>query len=544
MRDRIIKLFERHRASPWKRMEDTYHGQSMERKWYEFPIKTIDNKEVTYDCGITIRNIGTIEHAFVEIEFKQNNGDKAGSYWTMTNNTDPTDILSTILDIVKKDTIPRYEELFPEGKTMKVVLNPTKNGNERNKRAEFYKRYIEKLGRVGSWKLVDSNLYTDRGEDELVFTFNKIDGLEESPVWDDSNKEMSIKTKEHTTNNFRYQLCLKRGKVIGSMNIGNYLIKGFIDPEWSDIYVFSIEGINIVGELDGSIEELSGKKCPKVSSIFVYDEHQRNGLALGMYKLIIDYFGLIISDNSLTGEDMKGGSFDVWKKLGEIYPYKYIATTGNGIVLKAVKEFTRSMMTDSMERFIVSKEPLNELKEAPVFDDSPKRMAYQNPLDKTTDTRTRDIANYNAYKKQSTKFNEIKIGKYRIEGWSSGLGYIIYAFDGNVIVGKLSADNSDNGVLSPMVHIVVVYKAYQGQGIAFAMYKMLIEESGHLSSSNHLSGKEGNGSFDIWEKLSTIYHSYIYDRQLDTLTPVKRFTRKDMKDEYTYFIVSKEILEL
>jgi GNAT superfamily N-acetyltransferase len=92
----------------------------------------------------------------------------------------------------------------------------------------------------------------------------------------------------------------------------------------------------------------------------------------------------------------------------------------------------------------------------------------------------------------------------------------------------------------------VVHPSHQGKGIAFGVYKYMIER--HMTtlySDNHLTGEEGKGSFDIWAKLGrTFPHKYVYDSIDDIAEEVDGFTRDMMGDSDKLFIVSTEdILE-
>jgi GNAT superfamily N-acetyltransferase len=92
----------------------------------------------------------------------------------------------------------------------------------------------------------------------------------------------------------------------------------------------------------------------------------------------------------------------------------------------------------------------------------------------------------------------------------------------------------------------VVHPSHQGRGIAFGVYKYMIER--HMTtlySDNHLTGEEGKGSFDIWAKLGrTFPYKYVYDGIEDIAEEVDGFTRDMMGDSDKLFVVSTEdILE-
>jgi GNAT superfamily N-acetyltransferase len=92
----------------------------------------------------------------------------------------------------------------------------------------------------------------------------------------------------------------------------------------------------------------------------------------------------------------------------------------------------------------------------------------------------------------------------------------------------------------------VVHPEYQGRGIAFYVYKYVIENHMKtLYSDNHLTGEVGKGSFDVWAKLGrTFPYKYVYDSIEDIAEEVDGFTRDMMGDSDKLFVVSTEdILE-
>jgi GNAT superfamily N-acetyltransferase len=92
----------------------------------------------------------------------------------------------------------------------------------------------------------------------------------------------------------------------------------------------------------------------------------------------------------------------------------------------------------------------------------------------------------------------------------------------------------------------VVHPEYQGRGIAFYVYKYVIENHMKtLYSDNHLTGEVGKGSFDVWAKLGRVFpYKYVYDSIEDIAEEVDGFTRDMMGDEDKLFVVSTEdILE-
>jgi hypothetical protein len=87
-----------------------------------------------------------------------------------------------------------------------------------------------------------------------------------------------------------------------------------------------------------------------------------------------------------------------------------------------------------------------------------------------------------------------------------------------------------------------VAEEHQGKGIAITVYDYMIEKYFKtLYSDSSLTGEEGYGSFNIWNKLSRlINYAYLYDERSKTHTPVKEFTRDMMGDANVLFVVSTE----
>ena len=115
------------------------------------------------------------------------------------------------------------------------------------------------------------------------------------------------------------------------------------------------EGRFVVGAFTSLKRE---KGFPTVASIYIYEKFQRKGLGLALYRILIDTVGGVVSDASLTGEDGKGGSYILWKRLSKIYNPYIIYRKPIGVSINPVVDFTLNDMKDSTTRFMVTKEPL------------------------------------------------------------------------------------------------------------------------------------------------------------------------------------------
>lgn len=188
--------------------------------------------------------------------------------------------------------------------------------------------------------------------------------FKESPVWDDNNKNMGYREPlDKSTNtaeydNAEFKRFTKVSKKFNEINVGDFTVVGYKNEDNYYIWSISKDG-HIVGQLIVDIWN-NDKFTPKANNMVVYKNYQRNGLSEAMYRMVIEDAGLLVSSNSLTGEDKQGGSFDVWRKLSTIYPYAYILQYyPKPATLKPVKTFERSDMKNSSQYFIVSKEPLS-----------------------------------------------------------------------------------------------------------------------------------------------------------------------------------------
>jgi GNAT superfamily N-acetyltransferase len=178
--------------------------------------------------------------------------------------------------------------------------------------------------------------------------------LNESPYWDDSNKNLSkLSDLTREKDELRYQNVQRHGSLVSSKQFGDYTLELWKNK--NNRALFALKDGQIVGFL-GAVR-LEYFRFPKVISVYVYDEYQGKGIGKAMYDFMIDTVGGLVSDKSLTGEEGKG-SFQMWQKLAKDYNPYFLRWKDNRYQTIPVKEFNREMMTSSDENFMVSKKPV------------------------------------------------------------------------------------------------------------------------------------------------------------------------------------------
>lgn len=176
--------------------------------------------------------------------------------------------------------------------------------------------------------------------------------MTETPVFDDDSKVLGNKENTHLSHasDLKTVERIRKGKLISSQNIGEYLIEVYEKTNW----VFALLTKN--NELIGTVDAYTGKyKYPKVMSSFVYSEHQGKGLGKQMYENIIEHYNGLISDVKLTGKD-GAGSVDVWISLSKKYHPFIVYEKSGQITYKDIKSpFTRDMMGNLFQMFGVKR---------------------------------------------------------------------------------------------------------------------------------------------------------------------------------------------
>jgi hypothetical protein len=133
-------------------------------------------------------------------------------------------------------------------------------------------------------------------------------------------------------------------------------------------YIYSVyeneDTIFVVARVKNSKEPLVGEifldkdkkyPYPVVQSVFNIEAHRGKGIGNKFYSIIVDRFGGVISDRSLSGAEGKG-SFQLWQKLAQQYPAYLLMSDKGKVTKQKVKEFDpKQVMGLPNIRLMVSK---------------------------------------------------------------------------------------------------------------------------------------------------------------------------------------------
>jgi hypothetical protein len=176
------------------------------------------------------------------------------------------------------------------------------------------------------------------------------DMMNEMPAWNDGDKNISKymgdRTREWTMERY------KGYEILEEFPIGDLSAIVFRNREQNMLNVHVMDtNDKEVGAFNWYKE---GRKPWATTSAAVAVAHQGKGMAYIVYTHMIDkYMHTLMSDQTLTGEKDGKGSFDLWVKLGKKYPFKYVYNSSSRRY-RQVQEFTRDMMDDEVERFVIS----------------------------------------------------------------------------------------------------------------------------------------------------------------------------------------------
>lgn len=198
----------------------------------------------------------------------------------------------------------------------------------------------------------------------------------------------------------------------------------------------------------------------------------------------------------------------------------------------------------------MSKKPkiVKVFKETPIWHDASKELSKDTGIHDGIDNARLTAKTYGKKPLMSKK-----AGDFTIQVWE----YVLPASPQkkNILVFCITPDNKVAGYIRgeifskihpsdkfPTVEISVVKDNFQGQGLGKSMYEALMSQFGGIISDTTLSGEEGHGSFNIWERLGNKYHAYILFN--DKLKEVPKFHREDLEDaddnSSKRFVVSRD----
>lgn len=188
--------------------------------------------------------------------------------------------------------------------------------------------------------------------------FRKGMRINEMPMINDKHKDISKLGSENELID-HYKDSKEHSKLIKTIPIKDGLIQIFKDDFGDKIYATGYVIVNnkpigiILGETNNAFGDIHAilKKIPIISMVFVTNNNQGKGYGYLMHKEIINLFGGIISDNDLSGEDGKSGSYGLFIKLSKEFK-SYIIKLDSKKIIKSNFENYKS---NPNERFLVMK---------------------------------------------------------------------------------------------------------------------------------------------------------------------------------------------
>lgn len=180
--------------------------------------------------------------------------------------------------------------------------------------------------------------------------------LTEMPVINNIDKEMNIKTNNVHENLIKEYKNAKRNHTLKLKQKINEFEYELYETDDNDFVMYVLLNSNVIGMIGGFIKKFINKyNFPQISALFVYKDFNGKGIATNFYKLLIDQYGGIVSDKTLTDG---GGSYDIWvKKLIPNYHF-YVYNWTNGSISKGDVNRLSDYMKSKDYRFIASKNEL------------------------------------------------------------------------------------------------------------------------------------------------------------------------------------------
>jgi GNAT superfamily N-acetyltransferase len=184
--------------------------------------------------------------------------------------------------------------------------------------------------------------------------------LNEMPEFHDVHLDMGKRDKMDQKTKDRYAHTRTNFKLDKSFKVGSYVYEIYKKEGFCRIFIKRLKGV--IGFMGATVEYMkvgmNEIEVAIISSVYVFEEYQGKGLGFDMYKILLNEYGVIMSDNTLTGSG-GGGSFGIWKRLGEmegvkIYTYDYYSDE-----IDRVDRIDSSLMGSGSSRFIASHKELN-----------------------------------------------------------------------------------------------------------------------------------------------------------------------------------------
>lgn len=201
----------------------------------------------------------------------------------------------------------------------------------------------------------------------------------------------------------------------------------------------------------------------------------------------------------------------------------------------------------------MSKKPkiVKAFKETPIWHDDSKTLSKDTGIHDGMNNARLTAKTYGKKPLKSVKKPnyDIELWEYVLPASPNRVNVLVFCLVNNKVVGYIRSEidkrvDADEYAKFPTIEISVVQDEYQGQGMGSSMYDMLMSQYGGFKSDTTLSGEEGHGSYDIWDKLGKKYHAYLYDEENRTVKEVPKFTRdmlsKKGRNSLLRFLVTRD----
>lgn len=375
----------------------------------------------------------------------------------------------------------------------------------------------------------------------------------ETPVFDDDNKEIPGFSDAG--------MEIKKGTFSRTEKVNANIEADIYDVKARSYYNIKFRiNQDILGIMELEYNTNPVVPFPRILGIAIRNKYRGKGYSKTIYAWIINRFGGVISDETLTGEDGYG-SFNIWQWISSHFK-TYIWKSKETTVLPINGPITSKMMNNRKDRFMstktefdwkeynkkfskgvklskpilapISNEPEKQLAETPEFNDKDKDLG---------DDETFGPPEFALFKlKFEVDIPGFGIGLIKLYQFASSKASkeITVTLGSGECVGVLAFDDDITEECPfPIVGFVVVKNIYRGKGISKIMYDFIVRRYKGLISDATLTGKEGVGSFQVWQSLSKKYNPYIFNRETGFITPSKPFTSVNMKSHEERLMVTR-----
>lgn len=366
----------------------------------------------------------------------------------------------------------------------------------------------------------------------------------ETPIYDDDNKERFDDT----------EIKMKKGIFEHTERINQDLEVDFYDVKARGYHKLMIRKNQDLIELELDTNKV--KLFPKIIGLAVRVPHRSKGYSYIFYKWLINRFGGIISDKSLTGE--KGhGSFQLWQKISKEYP-TYIWKSKETTIIPIQGEITDKMMGNSKDHFISSKEPIDYKAYNSMFSKTVKMPSYAGTKKVAAMTEMPEFSDRDKTLGDDESFLpplhssliktipiDVRNGKGKLEIYkfisnAEEKEILLYMPNGDscAVMQYDATRNSD--MPFPVVSFCAVKELYRGKGLSKVLYDFVIKLHKGIISDATLTGEEGYGSFQVWQSLNVKYkgRTYIINTTTGIIKPVDIITTAHMGNHNERFMVT------